>query len=117
MNCALASAFHCPAKDVQDDILTSAFPIKLDKVNIRPHLGSPVIFSSGSNLYSCLRYTAMAIPDSFLAKTIDFNGTQIERLEPITDFRRDPCEARILCTCRMISPQDAEEFILKVKVQ
>ncbi|GAB1744636.1 hypothetical protein NU219Hw_g2032t1 [Hortaea werneckii] len=58
----------------------------------------------------------MAVPDTFLAKTIDFNGTQYERLEPITDFRRDPCEARILYTCRMISPQNAEELILKVKV-
>ncbi|KAI7533232.1 hypothetical protein KC331_g13169 [Hortaea werneckii] len=59
----------------------------------------------------------MAVPDSFLAKTIDFNGTRYERLEPITDFRRDPCEARILYTCRMISPQNVEELILKVKVQ
>jgi len=59
----------------------------------------------------------MAVPDSFLAKTIDFNGTQYERLEPITDFRRDPCEARILYTCRMIGQQNDKQYILKVKVQ
>ncbi|RMY42220.1 hypothetical protein D0864_16139 [Hortaea werneckii] len=59
----------------------------------------------------------MAVPDSFLAKTIDFNGTQYERLEPITDFRKDPCEARILYTCRMVSQPNDQEYILKVKVQ
>ncbi|RMY98505.1 hypothetical protein D0860_08497 [Hortaea werneckii] len=59
----------------------------------------------------------MAVPDSFLAKSIDFSGTQYERLEPTTDFRRDPCEARILYTCRMISQPDEGEYMLKVKVQ
>ncbi|KAI7277799.1 hypothetical protein KC345_g6400 [Hortaea werneckii] len=59
----------------------------------------------------------MAVPDSFLAKSIDFNGTQYERLEPITDFRRDPCEARILYTCRMGNQPIDQEYILKVKVQ
>merc|ERR1712070_84806 len=59
----------------------------------------------------------MAVSDSFLSKIIDINGTQYERLHPITDFRRDPCEARILYTCREINNPKNDEYVLKVKVQ
>ncbi|KAI7301035.1 hypothetical protein KC315_g16876 [Hortaea werneckii] len=59
----------------------------------------------------------MAVSDSFLSKIIDINGTQYERLHPITDFRRDPCEARILYTCRETNDPKNDEYILKVKVQ
>jgi len=65
-------------------------------------------------------------PDSFLAQVIHFDdGTSYERLRPITDYRRDPGEARILYICRKVesvrnvplpSSQDAE-YVMKIKVQ
>lgn len=68
-------------------------------------------------------------PDEFLDTVIHFDdGTSYERLQPITDYRRDPGEARILYICRKVSrgrdgagvaPQtsEGEEFVMKVKVQ
>lgn len=72
-----------------------------------------------------------SVPDALLDKIVDFpDHTRYERLKPITDFRRDPGEARILYTCRRVgeyesnapsfSPPDhgnEDEFVMKVKVQ
>ena len=73
-------------------------------------------------------------PDTFLDQVISFeNGISYERLWPLSDYRRDPGEARILYICkrsRVIScdgtgtssqqPSDSgedEEFVMKVKIQ
>ena len=58
-------------------------------------------------------------PEAFIDKTIEFpDGSKFERLAPITDFRKDPGEARMLYTCRQVAPDhNNKEFVLKVKAQ
>lgn len=67
-------------------------------------------------------------PEMFLDRIVSFpNGSTYERLRPITDYRRDPGEARILFTCRqqsdhgsgssMTNADDDRELIMKVKIQ
>ncbi|KAK5110818.1 hypothetical protein LTR62_005529 [Meristemomyces frigidus] len=63
-------------------------------------------------------------PDSFLDRVIEINGYHYERSQAITDYRRDPGEARVLYLCRRAADDepwkpDAKEqtFIMKVKVQ
>ena len=61
-------------------------------------------------------------PNDFLDRTVDFpDGTCFEKMSPVTDFRKDPGEARILYTCRLSSPdaqtRKSETFIMKVKAQ
>ena len=60
-------------------------------------------------------------PDIFLDKIVEFqDGSQFERLERMTDFRKDPGEARVLYLCRRIDGEfegKNHEFVMKVKVQ
>jgi hypothetical protein len=64
-------------------------------------------------------------PEDFLDKIIRFpDGSQFQRLHAISDFRKDPGEARILYECRRIDPsstngdgQGDQTYILKVKAQ
>lgn len=63
-----------------------------------------------------------ADPDKFLVRIVELNGIRYERAEPITDYRRDPGEARILYLCHLVSSErpDArldEGYVMKVKVQ
>lgn len=66
----------------------------------------------------------------FLESIITFpDGTQYERLSPITDFRQchdsNPPESRILFHCRRLSPSSSDNpdpyednsYILKIKIQ
>ncbi|KAK3647029.1 hypothetical protein LTR56_008195 [Elasticomyces elasticus] len=58
-------------------------------------------------------------PEGFLHRVVNIDGKSYERLEPITDYRRDPGEARILYLCRP-NPEDAKSndlCVMKVKVQ
>ncbi|KAK4507064.1 hypothetical protein PRZ48_000798 [Zasmidium cellare] len=66
--------------------------------------------------------------DRLLDPIVDFPdiGSAFERVRPITDFRKDDAEARILYICRRIQPeghtggpQDGKDdlFVLKCKVQ
>ena len=63
-------------------------------------------------------------PDAFLDRIIDIDGDCFERLQPITDYRRDPGEARILYLCQDVasgghsSARGHEaQYVMKVKVQ
>ncbi|KAK5174465.1 uncharacterized protein LTR77_001545 [Saxophila tyrrhenica] len=62
-------------------------------------------------------------PEDFLESIVEFpDGSRFERLHAITDFRKDPGEARILYLCRRHDPNDAgdgqdEQFVMKVKAQ
>lgn len=63
-------------------------------------------------------------PEDFLEEIIEFpDGSRFERLHAITDFRKDPGEARILYECRRIDPHDPEDaaanhtYIMKIKAQ
>lgn len=61
-------------------------------------------------------------PEDFLAEIVDFpDGSRFERLPAITDFRKDPGEARILYECRRLgadgSEDDGKGYIMKVKAQ
>lgn len=68
---------------------------------------------------------AQIMPDAFLDQVVEFpDGTQFERIHPITDYRRDPGEARILYICKraQANPGSAtgdtgREFVMKIKVQ
>ena len=68
--------------------------------------------------------------DRLLETIVEFdNGLLFERIRPITDFRKDDTEARILYICRRLDPgaQTVDElsqtdgkddlFVLKCKVQ
>jgi hypothetical protein len=69
--------------------------------------------------------------DRLLEAIVDFPGAvdQFERVQPITDFRKDDTEARVLYICRRIKPgnivangigeKDGKDdlYILKCKVQ
>lgn len=66
--------------------------------------------------------------DQLLDPVVDFPeiGAAFERVRPITDFRKDDAEARVLYICRRIQPegqsggpQDGKDelFVLKCKVQ
>lgn len=66
--------------------------------------------------------------DRLLDPIVDFPdiGAAFERVRPITDFRKDDAEARVLYICRRIQlesqiggPQDGKDelFVLKCKVQ
>ena len=68
--------------------------------------------------------------DRLLEPIVEFeNGLLFERIRPITDFRKDDTEARILYICRRLDPDaqnrnetdpiDGKEdlFVLKCKVQ
>jgi hypothetical protein len=62
-------------------------------------------------------------PEDFLEDIVEFpDGSRFERLPAITDFRKDPGEARILYLCKRIDPNDvdsgqAEEYVMKIKAQ
>lgn len=61
-------------------------------------------------------------PEDFLERIIEFpDGTRFKRLEAITDFRKDPGEARILYKCRRMDPTspnpNEEILVMKVKAQ
>lgn len=63
-------------------------------------------------------------PEDFLNDVIEFpDGSRFERLHAITDFRKDPGEARILYECRRVDASDAADdhqdqtYIMKVKAQ
>ncbi|KAK3670088.1 hypothetical protein LTR78_010028 [Recurvomyces mirabilis] len=67
---------------------------------------------------------ALPNPDKFLDRVVEIDGHHYERQRSITDYRRDPGEARILYLCRRSSisassSDDSEQqtFIMKVKVQ
>jgi hypothetical protein len=68
--------------------------------------------------------------DRLLEPIVEFeNGLLFERIRPITDFRKDDTEARILYICRRLDPDTQtggglgqadnkdDLFILKCKVQ
>lgn len=66
--------------------------------------------------------------DHLLDLIVDFPdiNAAFERVKPITDFRKDDAEARVLYICRRIQPdgqsggqQDGKDelFVLKCKVQ
>ncbi|KAH7323477.1 hypothetical protein BKA65DRAFT_598089 [Rhexocercosporidium sp. MPI-PUGE-AT-0058] len=62
--------------------------------------------------------------DALLEKVVSFeDGSRYERLQPVTNFRKDDGVARILYLCRRKSEgssqneQGNEEYIMKVKVQ
>lgn len=64
--------------------------------------------------------TAQTKPYHFLPPVVHFeNGSDFERQQPITDFRRDPGEARILFICRPVGghASDGEPCIMKIKAQ
>ncbi|KAK4897550.1 hypothetical protein LTR27_004694 [Elasticomyces elasticus] len=64
--------------------------------------------------------TGPADPETFLDRVVNIDGKSYERLEPMTDYRRDPGEARILYLCRPNPEDDAksnETCVMKVKVQ
>ncbi|KAK5720234.1 hypothetical protein LTR15_007507 [Elasticomyces elasticus] len=64
--------------------------------------------------------TGLANPEAFLERVIAINGKSYERLEPMTDYRRDPGEARILYLCRPNSEDGTKSddlCVMKVKVQ
>lgn len=63
-------------------------------------------------------------PEDFLDKAVAFqDGSIFERTRPITDFRKDPGEARILYICRRTSTGSTggankdHEFVMKIKAQ
>jgi len=67
-------------------------------------------------------------PETFLDSIVSFpDGSTYERLRPITDYRRDPGEARILFICKrkcihdsrsgIATSEDDRELIMKIKVQ
>ena len=73
-------------------------------------------------------------PDNFLDQVVSFeDGTSYERLRPLSDYRRDPGEARILYICKRstivsCNGTDAltqqpthgdgdQEFVMKIKIQ
>jgi len=64
-------------------------------------------------------------PEAFLDRVLDFDGNYYERLIAMTDYRRDPGEARILYLCRrlvaggasMVVTDSEETFVMKVKIQ
>lgn len=63
-------------------------------------------------------------PEDFLERIVEFpDGTRFERLAAITDFRKDPGEARILYLCRRKDPstdlsnREGETFVMKIKAQ
>lgn len=67
---------------------------------------------------------AVIDPESFLDRIVEIDGTRFERLRPITDYRRDPGEARILYLCRRAVIDTANgygnddgDLVMKVKVQ
>lgn len=64
-----------------------------------------------------LESTTTGDPNAFLPESVDFDGTTYQRLGAITDFRRDPGEARILYSCRLKGDRDEHNYILKVKAQ
>lgn len=59
--------------------------------------------------------------DALLEKVVTFkDGSRYERLKPMTNFRKDEGEARIVYRCRRVSydsQQVEETFVMKVKVQ
>lgn len=59
--------------------------------------------------------------DALLEKIVTFeDGSRYERLKPMTNFRKDDGEARIVYQCRRVldeSQQVYEAFVMKVKVQ
>ena len=62
--------------------------------------------------------------DAILEKVVTFeDGSQYERLKPMTNFRKDDGVARILYRCRRVSHESRqneqvdETFVMKVKVQ
>ena len=78
---------------------------------------------------------AIRQPDDFLDQVVSFeDGIAYERLRPLSDYRRDPGEARILYICKrsrviscdgtgtlsqqpVSSGEDDEEFVMKIKIQ
>ncbi|KAK5739422.1 hypothetical protein LTR17_005327 [Elasticomyces elasticus] len=64
--------------------------------------------------------TGLVDPEAFLDRVVNIDGKSYERLEPMTDYRRDPGEARILYLCRP-NPKDGAKSddlcVMKVKVQ
>ena len=62
--------------------------------------------------------------DAILDKVVTFpDGSRYERLEPMTNFRKDEGIARILYCCRrephLLAPNDKadEIFVMKIKLQ
>jgi hypothetical protein len=54
--------------------------------------------------------TTVIDPEDFLDKLVEFpDGNSFERTRPITDYRRDPGEARILYTCRSCQQPDDDD--------
>src|ERR1700761_1394235 len=62
-------------------------------------------------------------PEDFLDETVEFpDGSRFRRLRAITDFRKDPGEARILYICKRIDTDDTDgghetEYVIKIKAQ
>ena len=64
-------------------------------------------------------------PEAFLDRVVDFDSNRYERMIAMTDYRRDPGEARILYHCRrlvaggasMVLTDSEETFVMKVKIQ
>lgn len=61
-------------------------------------------------------------PEDFIDKIIAFpDGSSYQRVQPITDLRKDPGEGRILYICKKINPAtsqpEGDDFVLKIKAQ
>ncbi|KAK0320644.1 telomerase inhibitor [Friedmanniomyces endolithicus] len=64
-------------------------------------------------------------PEVFLDRVVDLDHSRYERLTAMTDYRRDPGEARILYLCRrlvaggssMTETGSEETFVMKIKIQ
>ena len=57
-------------------------------------------------------------PDDFLENVVEFpDGSRFERLEAITDFRKDPGEARILYLCRRVDPNASDSTPMAPKAR
>ncbi|KAK0261673.1 hypothetical protein LTR01_001067 [Friedmanniomyces endolithicus] len=64
-------------------------------------------------------------PEAFLDRVVDLDHSRYERLTAMTDYRRDPGEARILYLCRrlvaggssMTETGSEETFVMKIKIQ
>jgi hypothetical protein len=67
--------------------------------------------------------TGTGNPEDFLDDVVEFpDGSRFERLAAITDFRKDPGEARILYDCRRLDADDVDsdskdQYVMKVKAQ
>jgi len=95
----------------------------------RSHNGRRSLTSSPESTTAGMSGTLPSVTETLLENPLVIDGSHFELIRPITDFRRDPNEARILYICRKVSnaatcdathreegSQD-DEYVVKIKVQ